>query len=135
MRTKGLIYLIVLILAIIAICVTNLVNNLSGCNGDILERFERTDLAKKYQEAFLQQVLQGSDPSKVLNYRGSQWEINKSGDGCKVQIRATLYVLKFYYYYGDEFFINLKEEKVYPLGEGSFVFLDYYGGSVPLPPK
>ena len=133
MRTKGRIYLIVLILSLIAIGVTSCVNTSSGCYGDILERFERTDLSKKYQEAWLQQIFQGGDAPR--NYQGSHWEISESGDGCKIQIRATFYTLKFFYYYGDEFFINLKEGRVYPLGEGSAAFLDYYGGSVPLPPK
>lgn len=133
MRTKGAIYLIVIIIAGVYALISTGVNNLVGCNDKLLSRFEDLELANAYQDFYVYQ-LQNENPNFIINNYG--WYIEKYSDNCKVEFRVSgkdSRSIKSTVYLGDEFLVNKKEGRVYALSEGAREFLDLTNFSDQLP--
>ena len=125
MKTKGLIYAVVLVIALSIILVQGAVNQISGCTKSLLSKFESLELVSTYKENYIQQLQK--DGYRVEN---SVWEIKKQGDGCVVEFAAYAYQLsttRRVWYHGDKFLINLKDKKIYPQSEGAELFINAFG--------
>jgi hypothetical protein len=129
MKSKIMIFLAIILIALIVGGIQSVKKNMSGCSNDLLSRFKNLELAKVYQNEYLKQV---NIPNYVetIDY---YWEIEKQGDGCKIQFLVSYFFGKWHFISGDEFFINLRDQSVYPLSDGARQFVDDYGFDTKLP--
>jgi len=121
MKFKGQIYLIVIIIALLAIFAQNVINLFSGCTS-IAKKFENMDLAIAYEKDFSMQL--ASDGYSVEN---QVWSVEKQDQGCILQFDVYVFNTKTFrrgWIHGDRFFVNKQERKVYPLSDGAQLFID-----------